>query len=62
MYDDLLSGEARRRIARIQREAAVFQTMIDEAPLYFHTRNPIGDARRFLATGLHRLAAVLTRG
>lgn len=62
MYDDMLSGEAQRRIARIQREAALYREMIDDAPLYFHARNPFGDARRFLATGLHRLASVFARG
>jgi hypothetical protein len=61
MYDDLLSSEARERISRIQLEAAHYRNMIDEAPLYFHARNPIGDVRRLLATGVHRLAAVLSR-
>lgn len=61
MYDDLLSSEARERILRIRQEAAHYRNMIDEAPLYFHPRNPLGDVGRFVATGVHRLAAALSR-
>jgi hypothetical protein len=60
MYHDLLSCEAHQRIARIQREAALYDKMIDEAPLYFHTRNSLGDVGRFMATGVHRLIAALS--
>jgi len=56
MYEDLLSTEARQRVARIQGEAAFYRDMVDELPLHFGTHDAFGTARRMLAAGLNRLA------
>gem|GEM_PF-1755296 len=59
MYEDLLSSEARQRIARIQREAAFYRDAIDDLPLHFGSRAMLGRARRILAAGLNRLASAI---
>jgi hypothetical protein len=59
MHDDLISSETHQRVARIQREAAYYRSMVDELPLHFGAHGAVGAARRIVAAGLNRLAEAI---